>query len=104
MVLGEGLIDKDGHGHRMAGLLPVETSFAEPRLHLGYRQLSLAGDGILGNKNATFRGHEFHYASLVKMSGEPLFEVQDARDETLPPAGVRAGNVAGSFLHLLDRI
>ncbi len=37
MVLGEGLIDADGGRHAMAGLLPLETSFAERRLHLGYR-------------------------------------------------------------------
>ena len=39
MVLGESLIDSNGISHAMAGLLPVATSFAERKLHLGYRQL-----------------------------------------------------------------
>ncbi|WP_288588699.1 cobyrinate a,c-diamide synthase, partial [uncultured Methylobacterium sp.] len=37
MVLGESLEDAEGATHRMAGLLPVATSYARRRLHLGYR-------------------------------------------------------------------
>jgi len=39
MALGEGLIDAKGARHAMLGLLPVETSFAERKLALGYRRL-----------------------------------------------------------------
>jgi cobyrinic acid a,c-diamide synthase len=33
MVLGESLEDAEGTTHRMAGLLPVATSYARRRLH-----------------------------------------------------------------------
>ena len=36
MVLGQSLIDADGTRHQMAGLLELETSFAQRKLHLGY--------------------------------------------------------------------
>jgi cobyrinic acid a,c-diamide synthase len=39
MALGERLVDRQGESHAMAGLLPFATSFAEPRLHLGYRRV-----------------------------------------------------------------
>ena len=39
MVLGEGLVDAEGKRHAMAGLLPLETSFAAPVRRLGYRRL-----------------------------------------------------------------
>ena len=65
MVLGRGLIDADGQRHAMAGLLPLETSFRERRLSLGYRQARLAGDGPLGKTGASFRGHEFHYCRVI---------------------------------------
>jgi cobyrinic acid a,c-diamide synthase len=39
MVLGGELRDADGHLHRMLDLLPVSTSFAARKLHLGYRRL-----------------------------------------------------------------
>ena len=65
MTLGEGLIDADGARHAMAGLLPLVTSFAERKLHLGYRQGTLLADSPLGKAGSAFRGHEFHYATVV---------------------------------------
>jgi cobyrinic acid a,c-diamide synthase len=104
MTLGTGLVDKDGQRHAMAGLLPLESSFAEPRLHLGYRQASLRDTGPLGLAGATFRGHEFHYATVVEEGeGEALFDCHDARGEALGSVGRRRGQIAGSFVHLIDR-
>jgi cobyrinic acid a,c-diamide synthase len=104
MTLGEGLIDADGNRHAMAGLLPVVTSFAARKLHLGYRQGALLGDGPLGKDGGAFRGHEFHYATVVSEGpGESLFEVTDAACRNLGRHGRRQGSVAGSFLHLIDK-
>jgi cobyrinic acid a,c-diamide synthase len=104
MVLGEGLIDDAGVRHGMAALLPLVTSFAARRLHLGYRALRLAGRTPLGAAGAAFRGHEFHYASIVSEgSAETLFAAQDAMGNTLGAAGLRVGTVMGSFMHLIDR-
>ena len=38
MILGRSLIDADGAAHPMAGLLPIVTSMAKPKRHLGCRQ------------------------------------------------------------------
>jgi cobyrinic acid a,c-diamide synthase len=104
MVLGEGLIDAEGQRHAMAGLLPVETSFAERRLHLGYRSAELAVDCDLGRRGAPFRGHEFHYAVLHREgAGDPLFHCRDSAGRDLGAQGRRRGSVLGSFLHLIDR-
>ena len=104
MVLGEWLVDGHGVPHRMAGLLPVETSFESPRLSLGYREVELAEDGVLGPGGARFRGHEFHFASVLSQApGEPLFRTFSAEMEPLGDAGLRVGSVMGSFVHLMDR-
>ncbi len=104
MVLGEGLIDAEGARHAMTGLLPLETSFAERRLHLGYRAVRLVVKGILGVAGTGFRGHEFHYATTVREgSADPLFEAEDARGTHLGQVGRRLGRTAGSFIHLIDR-
>jgi cobyrinic acid a,c-diamide synthase len=103
MMLGEGLVDGDGHRHAMAGLLPLETSFAAPRLHLGYRRATLAAGNFLGRAGRRFRGHEFHYAAVLKEGpGQPLFACADAQGNALGTTGLVAGNVAGSFVHLID--
>jgi cobyrinic acid a,c-diamide synthase len=104
MTLGERLIDRRGQSHAMTGLLPVVSSFAEPRLHLGYRRMRLLAPSPLGQPGISYRGHEFHYAQLVQPGDAPrLFEVTDASHRSLGQAGAQVGNVCGSFLHLIDR-
>jgi cobyrinic acid a,c-diamide synthase len=105
MTLGRALTDADGVRHAMAGLLPVETSFQDRRLALGYRTVKLAGAGPLGAAGTVFRGHEFHYATVTSPpSLSPLFEAQDATGRPLPAAGCRTGAVSGSFIHLIDGV
>jgi cobyrinic acid a,c-diamide synthase len=104
MTLGERLVDRQGESHAMAGLLPIATSFAEPRLHLGYRRIKVLEPSPLGQAGTAFRGHEFHYASVIEPGdAPPLFEITDARRQPLDEAGARSGTVCGSFLHLIDR-
>ena len=103
MVLGQGMEDADGRRHAMAGLLPLETSFAKRRLHLGYRQARVVGDSPLAPAGTSFRGHEFHYATVVgEGEGAPLFAVADAAGRPLGNAGRQCGRIMGSFVHLLD--
>ena len=103
MAMGRTLIDRDGQPHAMAGLLPVVTSFAQPRLHLGYRRIELLERSPLGNAGAAWRGHEFHYASEVERTGPPLLRAGGVRDAEQSEQGCRLGTVAGSYLHLIDR-
>ena len=104
MVLGRALVDGEGRRREMAGLLPLVTSFAERRLHLDYRSARLLGETALGAAGARFRGHEFHYATLVcQGAADPLFAVKDAAGKDLHAAGLRCGSVSGSFIHLIDR-
>jgi cobyrinic acid a,c-diamide synthase len=105
MALGLGLEDSEGERHAMGGLLPLETTFARRRLSLGYREVQLAVDGPLGPAGTVYRGHEFHYAGVLKEDGvQPLFAVRDSVKQDLGPYGAIAGNVAGSFIHLIDRV
>ncbi|TAN73049.1 MAG: cobyrinate a,c-diamide synthase [Magnetospirillum sp.] len=104
MVLGNALVDADGTAHAMAGLLGLETSFAQRRLHLGYRGATLRHAGALGQAGDGFHGHEFHYATILAEQGEPLFATTDAAGDALGTCGLTAGRVAGSFIHLIDRV
>ena len=104
MALGDGLVDAAGQRHAMAGLLPLETSFAARRLHLGYREVALHAAHPLGAVGSRFRGHEFHYASIVSEGpGQTLFRAASARGDDLGAAGLVAGSVSGSFIPLIDR-
>jgi cobyrinic acid a,c-diamide synthase len=101
MVLGEGLVDADGQTHSMLGLLPVSTSFAQRKLHLGYRTLtSVGGLPWAGHLSA----HEFHYASILQEGGaaERLFAAADAGGFSIGSIGLRQGRTMGSFAHVID--
>ncbi len=103
MVMGEALIDEKGDTHRMAGLLPLVTSFADRRLHLGYRRAVLALPTPFGAAGVGFRGHEFHYARTVSEGpGDALFRIADADNRDLGATGLIRGRVMGSFVHLID--
>lgn len=97
MALGDALIDAQGHAHPMAGLLPLETSFATRKLHLGYRQVETAYGPFAGQWYA----HEFHYATTLRSEGPALFSAYDAEGAQLTPMGLRQGRVCGSFAHLI---
>jgi cobyrinic acid a,c-diamide synthase len=104
MVLGRGLVDANGARHEMTGLLPLETSFAARHAAIGYRAMRLLGPGPLGEAGTAYRGHEFHYATIIDEGrGEPLFAVADADGANLGETGRIDGRVFGSFLHLIDR-
>lgn len=103
MALGRGIEDEAGTRHAMAGLLGLESSFARRRLHLGYRRAVLEAAGALGPAGTAFRGHEFHYASVLAEEGEPLFTISGADGAGLGRSGLCSGTVAGSFVHLIDR-
>ena len=99
MVLGQALTGSDGRPHAMLGLLPVVTSFENPKLHLGYRELLSLGSRPFRGR---FAGHEFHYAELSEsQEAESLFEAWDADGQRLGPVGHVAGSVIGSFAHLI---
>ena len=99
MVLGETLIDSNGISHAMAGLLPLTTSFAKRKLHLGYRQLEPLGGGPW---TGALRAHEFHYSTAISEGpADRLFAARDAAGNTLENMGLRRGRVMGSYAHVI---
>ena len=105
MVLGEVLADADGVSHRMTGLLGHATSFAERKLHLGYREARLLASGPLGREGARLRGHEFHYASLLSTGNDaPFAELADGQGQPVGMTGGRRGRVTGTFFHAIAAV
>ena len=104
MALGAALTDASGVTHQMAGLLGVETSFAKRRMTLGYREATLDADSALGPAGARFRGHEFHYATIVSLGDdEPFAFVRDPYGSAPERSGSRRGRVTGGFFHAIAR-
>jgi cobyrinic acid a,c-diamide synthase len=106
MAMGDAIIGKDGTRYPMAGLLGLVTSYADRKMHLGYRQAKLA-KAIPGHgSHALLRGHEFHYSSIVAQPDPPLAKVTDATGAVVPETGSyrlqsQGGLSTGTFFHLI---
>lgn len=100
MVLGDALIDAEGAVHPMLGLLPLVTSCVTRKRHLGYRRITPLDATFFASP---MTAHEFHYASIVSEgAADRLLAAEDALGASLGEVGLRRGNVAGSFMHLID--
>lgn len=100
MVLGEGLVDAGGERHEMLGLLPVVTTYEDRKRHLGYRRVKPVNSSFF---ELPMTAHEFHYSAVVSEGdADRLFQVTDALNNDLGLAGLQRGQVAGSYMHLID--
>lgn len=100
MTLGETLVDASGAEWPMLGLLPLTTSFAARKRHLGYRRVSALAGPFAGMR---LNAHEFHYSTVVQEGqAERLFDAVDAAGEVVGLAGLVRGNVSGSYMHVID--
>ena len=107
MYLSEGIYDLEGRFFKMAGILPFETAMKE-RPHLGYREVQLKGDCILGRSGDILRGHEFHYSDInfstvgqpSRLSLETVYSLKNNNGDLLYSEGYKFKNVLASYVHI----
>ncbi len=102
MYLSREITDLDGKPHAMAGLLPLTVRMLPRLKSLGYREIILVAEGLLGPPGTRARGHEFHYSEIVSESPElgRLYRILDRQGENSRPEGYTLGNVLASYVHL----
>ena len=106
MAMGEGLVDKAGTRHRMAGLLGLVTSFEKRKMHLGYRLAKLRQEVPGHATGHRLAGHEFHYSTILDQPDAPLGDVTDANGVAVAETGstrrqAAGGLSTGTFFHLI---
>jgi len=104
MYLCEKLIDPQGNGYPMTGCFPFTTRML-PRLKaLGYREITLTQDTVIGTQGMIIRGHEFHYSDLQTHASEcqhvNVYQISDRKGVDRPPEGYLVRNTLGSYNHL----
>jgi len=88
-------------GHDLVGLVPARARMLEKRKALGYRQVTLQRDSLLGPTGTVARGHEFHYSELDWPAGsQRAYRLQRADGEPLGEEGYVDGNLLASYVHL----
>jgi len=83
------------------GIFPVTATMLAQRKALGYREIMLREECILGRKGDTARGHEFHYSEMAAIPPEfeRLYQVSKMQHD-LGTEGYRYKNCLASYIHL----
>ena len=104
MYLCRRLVDAEGRAHDMADCFPYTTRMLPRRKALGYREIELVADTIIGPSGFRARGHEFHYSEIdadgIDAGTEMVYKVASRGGETMPAEGYRRRETLGSYIHL----
>jgi len=102
MYLCEELIDLNNNRYRMSGCFPFATRMFTRLKALGYREITLSRNTVIGNAGLTIRGHEFHYSELVNLSRDvpTVYSISDRSGLDKAPEGYVINHTLGSYNHL----
>ncbi len=102
MYLCEELIDLEGIRFPMVGCFPFAARMLSRLKALGYREITFANDTILGKRDQTVRGHEFHYSELTQNHPklETVYTISARAGAVKSKGGYQIGRCLGSYVHL----
>jgi cobyrinic acid a,c-diamide synthase len=102
MYLSRSIKDLDAQYWPMAGILPCETAMNTKLQTLGYCEVKLKENCIIGKKDMKFKGHEFHYSSITDTTEEKNengYEIS-YRSGRSNVGGYINKNILASYVHL----
>jgi cobyrinic acid a,c-diamide synthase len=102
MYLSQGIQDLAGQRFAMVGLLPLEVRMLPRLKSLGYREITLRSDSLLGPAGTRARGHEFHYSEIItEPSDLERLYLLTGRDSTQERTeGFYRPHILASYVHL----
>lgn len=103
MYLSKGIRQNGDKRYEMSDVFPFETVMKKGRSRLGYREIILKSDCILGSGGTAARGHEFHYSEIAEGIGENpgfAYQVMDGSGNVLPDEGYSTKKTVASYVHL----
>jgi len=83
------------------GIFPIVTRMLPRRKALGYREVELLTNTIVGTQGNVVRGHEFHYSEMEEMPDkvERAYHI-NKNGVDLGLEGYRYKNCLASYIHL----
>ena len=102
MYLSKALIDTGGKRFPMTGIFPLETRMHTRLKALGYREITLLNDTVIGNQGFKIRGHEFHYSEFCSHPNEikTVYQVSFRVGLKRETEGFQTNRSLGSYIHL----
>jgi cobyrinic acid a,c-diamide synthase len=102
MYLCRDISDLDGNSHAMADCFPFATRMQDRLRALGYREITLRTDTIIGKTDQRVRGHEFHYSLISSPFADvdTVYRVEGRAGIQESLEGYRVNRTLGSYVHL----
>lgn len=101
MYLCREIQDFDGNAFPMAGCFDFRATMLKKLRSLGYREVTLWENTLIGPKGAVIRGHEFHYSKIDENPGwKTVYQVTPRTGGAVTHEGYRTNNTLGSYIHL----
>lgn len=98
------LEDRDGRCYPMCNCFPFRTKMNTRLRTLGYREVTLTADTIMGSKGSVMRGHEFHYSDItdegMPSDVETVYLLTAHKGGSAGQEGYRVNQTLGSYVHL----
>ncbi len=93
---------EESKAYTMSGCFDFKVQMSKKLRSLGYREITLTQDTIIGNKGDVLRGHEFHYSSLKKSQTivDNVYHVASRAGQDISLKGYQINNTLGSYLHI----
>jgi len=102
----------DTQKYSMSGCFDFHIQMSRRLRSLGYREITLKEDTIIGKKGDVLRGHEFHYSSLknrnpenqknenIQLDNPGVYQVTSRAGQNISLKGYQVSNTLGSYLHV----
>ena len=104
MYLCRELKTREGQCYPMSDCFPFRSRMHARLRTLGYRQVQLQADTLLGTKDEWLRGHEFHYSALEDPDAagrtDTVYSVVSRKGDAARPEGYQVHRTLGSYVHL----
>lgn len=92
MYLCKEMIDNEGNSFSLANLFDLQATMQQMKLTLGYRQFTYNG--------IDFKGHEFHYSSLLPNERQSVCPIYNAKNGEVNTKLFRYKNVLAGYTHI----
>ncbi|PIE40895.1 MAG: cobyrinic acid a,c-diamide synthase [Gammaproteobacteria bacterium] len=93
----------DSAAGKMCHIFDVDIQMYTRLQSLGYREITLLSDTLIGKKGDVIRGHEFHYSSIAGGSEgnkAGVYQVASRTGQQISLQGYQKNNTLGSYLHV----
>ncbi|OQY05997.1 MAG: cobyrinic acid a,c-diamide synthase [Desulfobacteraceae bacterium 4572_123] len=104
MYLCEKIRDTQNRVWPMTGCFPFTTRMFTRLKALGYREVVISHDTIIGNAGLCIRGHEFHYSGIDEAPGKypvkNVYRISARSGLKKTPEGYQVNRTLGSYNHL----